>query len=317
MSDKVLFKMRRRLESCNSGWIALALAVMPLHCSTAFAQVVDAVAPNPGRPAQERREAAGPAPAPFAPLEGPKPPNFKAILEDKRQSFRTLLVSELRFCRSAGELTNQQGEQIAREAGVMVEEAACEAARLGLKPAQRGGIWLNTDPKPPNAVKLVRSILEKLVGEFATLEQQQRYVAECKKRDAYQRETAIHALVARLDRMLLLSSTQREQLLKLFESHWDEEWGVLNGGVMGDNEGPLPAIPESLITPYLTPGQRMAWKRFEILALDATEAYLRVVAEILEGLPSEFTASLDAAARQTEKLRAAMEKKASSEKHAR
>ena len=67
------------------------------------------------------------------------------------------------------------------------------------------------------------------MGECATPDQQQRYLAEGKKRDAHRKEAAIHALVARLDRMLVLSGSQREQFLKLFESNWDEEWGVLNG----------------------------------------------------------------------------------------
>ena len=74
-----------------------------------------------------------------------------------------------------------------------------------------------------------RRFLQKLVEECATPEQQGRYQAEAKKRDAHRRETAIHALVARLDRTLVLSSSQREQLLRLFESNWDEEWGVLHG----------------------------------------------------------------------------------------
>ena len=46
--------------------------------------------------------------------------------------------------------------------------------------------------------------------------------------------------------MLVLSSGQRAQLLKVFESNWDDEWGVIHG-IMGDDDGPLPAIPERLI----------------------------------------------------------------------
>ena len=74
------------------------------------------------------------------------------------------------------------------------------------------------------------------MNEYATPVQQGRYQAEVKKRAAHRRETAIHGLVARLDRMLMLSSSQRERLLKLFESNWDDEWGVLNG-VLGDDDG--------------------------------------------------------------------------------
>ena len=34
----------------------------------------------------------------------------------------------------------------------------------------------------------------------------------------------------------------------------------------------------------------MIWKRFDKQAIDADEAYVAVVAEIMEGLPSDFTA---------------------------
>ena len=59
---------------------------------------------------------------------------------------------------------------------------------------------------------------------------------------------------------------------------------------MGDDEAPLPAIPDRLIIPLLTASPAKIWKRFDKQAIDATEAYIAVVAEIMEGLPSEFTA---------------------------
>jgi hypothetical protein len=305
--------MRGWFRSRKSGQFPGALAVLALHCSTAFAWCDDSETTSSGPPAEERQVPANLPPEAIVRLQRAQRglPDFKAFLEEKRLSFRALLVSELRFCRSAAGLTNQQGERIALAAGVMVEEAAFEAARLGLMPARRHGIWLATDPKPPNPIKLVRAILLRLVGECASPEQQARYVAEARRRDAHRKETAIHALVARLDRTLVLSSSQREQLLRMFESNWDEEWGVLNG-IMGDDDAPLPAIPERLIMPLLSVSQRMTWKRFEIVAIDATEAYLGVVAEIMEGLPSEFEQTLEAAARQAEMLRAAKEKEAHS-----
>jgi hypothetical protein len=166
---------------------------------------------------------------------------------------------------------------------------------LGLKPAKRGGIWLNTDPKPPNPIKLIREILQKLLTECATPIQQARYQAENEKRAVHRRETAIHGLVARLDRMFILSSSQREQILRLLESNWNEEWGAMGGGVLGDDDGPLPAIPDKLIVPYLSAAQRKLWNQHDKQALDATEAYIAVVDEIVEGLPSDFSATLEAA----------------------
>jgi hypothetical protein len=248
------------------------------------------------------------AAVPIAMLQGAqlRLPDFDAVLEDKRESYRALLISELRFCRRAGGLTMEQSERIAVGAGLFVEQLAYEAARLESKRAPGG-----EDRRGPNPVTGVRAILEKLVEQHATSEQHGRYLAERKARDAHRKATAIHALVARLDRMLVLSRSQREQLLRLFESNWDEEWGVLNG-VMGDDDAPLPAIPERLIMPLLSVSQRMTWRRFEIVAIDATEAYIGTVAEILEGLPSEFGQSIEAAARQAEMLRGAKEKDAHS-----
>jgi hypothetical protein len=298
--------MLRVLRSRKSGLAVGALAVVALHGSAAFAWYDDSETTSAGPPAQEQQAPANAPPAAIVRFPGAQRgiPDFKAVLEDQRQSYRALLISELRFCRSAGGLTKEQCERIALEAGVIVEQAAYEAARLNLKPAENGGNSLG--PKP---VKAVRFILEKLVGALATPEQHRRYVAEGKKRDAHRKETAIHALVARLDRTLTLSSSQREQLLRVFDSNWDEEWGVLNG-VMGDDEAPLPAIPERLIMPLLSVSQRMTWKRFQIEAIDATEAYISAVAEVMEGLPSEFAPSLEAAVRQAEKLRTATEKEA-------
>ena len=55
----------------------------------------------------------------------------------------------------------------------------------------------------------------------------------------------------------------------------------------------------------------MTWKRhFENEAIDATEAYVSAVAGIMDGLPSDFTACLEAADRRRALLPAAEVKKA-------
>ena len=54
---------------------------------------------------------------------------------------------------------------------------------------------------------------------------------------------------------------------------------------VSDEASLLAAIPARLIMPYLSVSQRLTWKRFEIVAIDATDAYIAVVTEIMEGLP--------------------------------
>ena len=300
--------MRRRLGSYDPGWIPRALAVIAVCCATAIAGGDDAENASRGPAVQEPQAPARPPRGAILQLmQRQGAPDFKVILEEKRQSFRPLLISEIQFCRRAAGLTKQQALRIALKAGTIVEQTVSEAASLQVKTAQR-----DCKPFGPDPVKAVRSILEKLVGECATTVQHQQYLAEVKKRDAHRRETAIHALVARLDRTLMLSSSQREQLLRLFESSWDEEWGVLDG-LLGDDEAPLPAaFPTRPIIPLLNWSQVIALKRLEFQAIDAGEAYMAVVAEILVGLPSEFNPALESAARQADESPAPSQKKVSS-----
>jgi hypothetical protein len=243
-------------------------------------------------------------------------PDLKSLLEENRQTFRAVLISELHFCRSACRLTKEQSQRIAHKAGALVEPVAAESARRELNAAKRGGIRPASEAASRDPVKLVREIIQKLVNEYATPVQQGRYQAETNQRAAHRRETAIHALVARLDRMLILSSTQRERFLKMLESNWKEEWGVVSS-VMDDDDRPLPAIPDKLVFPCLSANQQKIWSGLDRQAIDATEAYVDVVAEIMEGLPSEFTASLDAAARQAEKPPAPEMKKVNVDQKAR
>jgi hypothetical protein len=290
--------MRARRRSWNSGWLATALAVLAVQWPIVFAQPDSAAKTRPLPPAEDRREG-GLAPAvPFVLRQRPEPGEqaLKKILEERRESFRTLMISELHFCRSACGLTEEQSQTIATRAGAAIDEAVANAAGLYLKIAKRGGIQLASEPAPPNPVKLVREILGKLVIEYGSPVQQARYQAEDEKRAAHRRQTAIDALVARLDRMLILSSGQRERLLKMFESNWDAEWGVIIS-VLEDDDGPLPAIPDRLVVPCLSATQQKVWQKHEKMAIDATEAYVRAVVEIMEGLPSDFTASLLAADR--------------------
>jgi hypothetical protein len=178
---------------------------------------------------------------------------------------------------------------------VMIEAAALKSARAELAPARRGGIRLNTDPVRPNGVKVVRDEILTLVKEFTNPAQQARYQAETTKRAATYRQTAIHTLVARLDRMLILTTAQRGRLLEMFESNWNDEWGAGTLSMLWDDSAPFPAIPNRLIVPLLSASQQKRWTSLEITAIDATEAYITYVSEIMDGVRSEFADGLDGA----------------------
>jgi hypothetical protein len=293
--------MRHSRRWLHLDFMAMAVAAICLPGNTALAQEGDAAKPG----------AAAPVEAPAQPEKAPAiqvifqalqagAPRFEDFLEQNRQSFRTLLISELHFCRRAGDLSSEQCQRIALRAGVMVEPAVAEWARAQVRAAKKGGIRLASEPVPPNQVKVVRDVLQKLVHEYATPDQEERYEIEKKRRAASRRETATLGLVARIDRTLILSTGQRERILRVLDSNWDEEWGVVSG-VIDDDPGPLPAIPDRLIVPCLSAAQQRAWGRLEKQGIDATFAYVAAVEAIMDGIPSEFSDWLEAGARQTQK----------------
>jgi hypothetical protein len=221
---------------------------------------------------------------------------FIDLLVAEREQYRALMISELHFCRTACRLTEEQGTRIAQRAGALIDQAATRAARSDEQAAKRDGKRLATDPAPPNAVKVVRDGLFKFVSEHATPAQRGRYQAELTKRAAHAKQTAISALVARLDRELILTTAQRNGLLQVLDKNWNDDWGAMTG-FFGEDAVPFPAIPDRLIVPLLSSTQQRIWKRLDKQAIDAADAYTSCVSEIMDGLPSDFAAGLDAVVR--------------------
>jgi hypothetical protein len=289
--------MCRSSRLLNSGCFGGILVLAVVQAVTGLAQDSKTESAPLARPAQD--PAAAPPEAIRIAVQAMRvqAPDLQQVLEEQRQQYRAIMISELHFCRIACDLTDEQSRRIVTAAGVLIEEAAARAAQLELAPARRGGIRLNTDPVPPNSIKIVREALLKLVKENTAPAQQSRYQAETGKRAASWRQTAIHTLVARLDRKLILTTAQRDRLVQLFESNWNEEWGASTFSMLGDESTSFPAIPNHLIVPLLSATQQKRWKELDIQAIDATDAYINYLTGLFEGLPSEFAEGLDGAAR--------------------
>jgi hypothetical protein len=293
--------MRRcgRLLRCGCLPGLLALAVIGGARALAQEPQIELAPPAPEAPAGARPAAE----QVLVRLMAGNGPDLQQLIETQRQQYRALIISELHFCRIACDLTEEQIQRIVKKAGAMIDKAARRAAQSELPAARRGGIRLAADGAKPDAVKIVRAALLKLVKEHTTPVQESRYQAELAKRAAAWRQTSIHTLVARLERALDLSSAQRDQLLHVIESNWDDEWGAMTfAGMFGDNS-PFPAIPTRIIAPILSVAQRRLWNSLDVQAVVATDAYINYVTEIMDGLPSDFAQALDAAAQEVEKPR--------------
>jgi len=162
--------------------------------------------------------------------------------------FRQLYRTELHFMRSVCQPTKQQYEKIAAESEATLKEAITKFSVM-----MRGGrVGDQSDPRAP-----VADMIAKLVRANLSPEQAELYQKELDQRAAARRQVVVLYLVARLDRLLILTPEQRDQLRQILENNWDNSWNQLQ---MLQYSGPnFPALPNAKIVPLLTEAQKTVW----------------------------------------------------------
>ena len=98
------------------------------------------------------------------------------------------------------------------------------------------------------------------MSRHATPEQVSACRDDLRLAEAGRREAAIDFLVATIDRELLLSGRQREQIAGALASGWDARWYDALELALGGHQV-VPDVPDRLLTPHLSPSQRDAWRR--------------------------------------------------------
>jgi hypothetical protein len=236
-----------------------------LTYTIALAQV-----PTAGPPPSREHAKDEPAPRPVV-IQPPEPaagePTMKDLVEQAAEEHRPYVLSELHFLRKVCGLTNEQCKPIVLEAKRLLEEVAkTEAIRehdLAKKGRERSKPA--SEPGLPDPRERIRRGLTNIVKTRLTTQQSGRYQAEISQRTADRKQAAIRHLVARLDRRLILTAGQRDQIISSLMTIWIDAWGVAEvpnvGGIDDeDYEDELfPPIPDRFIMPLLSRAQKKAW----------------------------------------------------------
>ncbi|MGQ0635861.1 MAG: hypothetical protein ACT4QC_14715 [Planctomycetaceae bacterium] len=128
--------------------------------------------------------------------------------------------AEVRFVRRVSGCSDDQLEKILR----MAENEAMAAHRelvKSLKAARRGDAGHANEP-PPDPRRLIQNALAAAVREQLSAEAHARYVEEGERRNRFDRQAAILAIVARVDQELMLSRDQRQRLTEVLEERWHD-----------------------------------------------------------------------------------------------
>ena len=175
------------------------------------------------------------------------------------EQFRALFRVEYYFIRGVCELTKDQRKQLAHLGEPTVKTVARQFVE-GQQKMMRGGFRPGMQ-QYPDARKLMEEELTKATAGFLTPEQQSRYRQEVEQREASRKKLVIDNLVAKLDQELVLTSEQRESMVKALAAKWDKNWGQ-SLDMLTNIDNFFPAVPDEAVAPILTDAQKEVWRRF-------------------------------------------------------
>ena len=161
--------------------------------------------------------------------------------------FRQLHRTELHFMRLVCQPTKQQYEKIAADSEAALKATIRTFALNMHKPVDQ------SDPRAPIAEVLVKSVRTTLAPEQAA-----RYQRELDQRAAARKRAALLSLVAKVDKVLILTAEQRVKLSEILENNWNDAWNHTQLLMLGSQY--FPAMPDSKILPILRDIQEDVWR---------------------------------------------------------
>jgi len=104
--------------------------------------------------------------------------------------------------------------------------------------------------------RLVRSAVDTVLSP----EQKVQYAEEDRRRDEHLKGATIMNLVILVDRHMMLTSKQREQLAESLTKNWDPSWSRMLRYLLSDTYRYIPQITEKHVVPLLTAEQKVVWQ---------------------------------------------------------
>jgi hypothetical protein len=181
-------------------------------------------------------------------------------LQQTRQ-YQAQLRAELNFARHACQATADEMRALRAELEKMDKNVKNQpppnaAARKGMivqRQVIRNGQVVQGDP-----LQLARDRLASAVKTCFSAEQAARFQEEVDQRTADGRRSAALNLVARLDREMILSAKQRDEITESLLAHWNDAWCASLQMFMYNDQF-FPTIPDAHVVKFLNENQKKIW----------------------------------------------------------
>jgi len=183
----------------------------------------------------------------------------EALQLQQTPQYLALLRAELNFAKHVCQATPEQMQALREELdkkdnnpkGQPPQNAAANKRVLIQRQVRNGQV--QGDP-----LQLARDRLAGAVKTCFTSEQATRFQEELDQRTADDRRSAARNLVARLDREMILSATQRDQITESLLAHWNDAW-CSSLQMFMYNDQFFPAIPDAHVVKFLNETQKKIW----------------------------------------------------------
>jgi hypothetical protein len=195
------------------------------------------------------------------------PAGQNGIQQQLRKFLEPMLTVELSFAARAADLDLGQRNQLRADGKAWFDKFIVEYVKK-LDPNQQNmllqnlqGAWFGNQQQTFESPRQVlRTGIAKLVQDTFPKDKAALYADECKKRDEFARQVSVDNLVERLDAKLKLAPDQWKKITKTLNEHADKKQeSQLEGLVF--NQSMLPAVPQELVLPELSPAQQAAMTR--------------------------------------------------------
>jgi hypothetical protein len=179
--------------------------------------------------------------------------NPNALTKQYLQQFKSILEAEMRVLSCSCEITKEQRREIAFHGAQALKRAAVKLAENQGR-IQQGQMMRNTlDPR-----KMAIDAMESAARDRLSPEQFARYKAELDARAKDQRQAEVLHLVATIDKLLTLSTEQREKLIENLTKQWDDlNYPTIETATI--YEGYYPVVNTQSIYPVLNDDQKKIW----------------------------------------------------------
>ena len=172
--------------------------------------------------------------------------------------YQAMLRAELNFAKQTCQATPDQMQKLRDELNKNLKEQPPAQAGVGVRNLGQKQVRVVQQGAVGDPLQLARDRLAKAVKTCLSAEQAARFQEELDKRTLDRRRSAAHVLVARLDREMILSAKQREELSESLLAHWNDAWGS-SMQMFIYNDQFFPNIPDAHVVKFLNDTQKKIW----------------------------------------------------------